>query len=113
MASYRVSGKIQREENTMNDKDIVTLFFERSQQAITELSQKYGKLCFHIALNILKCNTYNTTQSNFAEVLREFFQKFFLISYYGKVSKMPNKSERKKLQTAKIITLSNLLFSYG
>lgn len=58
-------------------------------------------------------NTYNTTQSNFAEVLREFFQKFYLISYYGKVSKMPNKSERKKLQTAKIITLSNLLFSYG
>lgn len=40
----------------MNDKDIVQLFFERSQQAITELSQKYGKLCFHIALNILKCN---------------------------------------------------------
>ena len=52
MASYRVSGKIQREENTMNDKDIVQLFFERSQQAVTELSQKYGKLCFHIALNI-------------------------------------------------------------
>lgn len=40
----------------MNDKDIVQLFFERSQQAVTELSQKYGKLCFHIALNILKCN---------------------------------------------------------
>lgn len=40
----------------MNDKNIVRLFFERSQQAITELSQKYGKLCFHIALNILKCN---------------------------------------------------------
>lgn len=40
----------------MNDKDIVQLFFERSQQAITELSQKYGKLCFRIALNILKCN---------------------------------------------------------
>ena len=40
----------------MNDKDIVQLFFERSQQAITELSQKYGKLCFHIAMNILKCN---------------------------------------------------------
>lgn len=40
----------------MNDKDIVQLFFERSQQAITELSQKYGKLCLHIALNILRCN---------------------------------------------------------
>lgn len=40
----------------MNDKDIVQLFFERSQQAINELSQKYGKFCFRIALNILKCN---------------------------------------------------------
>ncbi len=39
--------------------------------------------------------TYNTEQSDFAEVLREIFQKVFLISYYGKVSKMPNKSERK------------------
>ncbi len=39
----------------MNDKTIVQLFFERSERAITELSQKYGKLCFHIALNILKC----------------------------------------------------------
>lgn len=56
MASYKVSGKIQKEEDAMNDKNIVQLFFERSEQAITELSQKYGKLCFHIALNILKCN---------------------------------------------------------
>jgi hypothetical protein len=36
--------------------------------------------------------TYNTTQSNFAEVLREIYQKIFLISYYGKVSKMPKKN---------------------
>lgn len=40
----------------MNDKEIVQLFFQRSQQAINELSQKYGKVCFHIAFNILKCN---------------------------------------------------------
>lgn len=39
----------------MNDKEIVQLFFERSQQAITKLSQKYGRLCFHIAFTILKC----------------------------------------------------------
>ncbi|MCM1145740.1 MAG: sigma-70 family RNA polymerase sigma factor [Blautia sp.] len=39
----------------MNDNDIVQLFLERSQQAITELSQKYGRLCFHIAFNILQC----------------------------------------------------------
>ena len=36
--------------------------------------------------------TYNTGQSDFAEVLRKFFQKVFLISYYGKVSKMPKLS---------------------
>lgn len=35
--------------------------------------------------------TYNTEQGDFAEVLRENFQKVFLISYYGKVSEMPNK----------------------
>jgi len=35
--------------------------------------------------------TYNTTQRDFAEVLRKIFQKVFLISYYGKVSEMPNK----------------------
>lgn len=35
--------------------------------------------------------TYNTEQGDFAEVLRENFQKVFLISYYGKVFEMPNK----------------------
>ena len=42
MASYRMSGEIQWEENAMNDKEIVQLFLKRSQHAIAELSQKYG-----------------------------------------------------------------------
>jgi len=37
----------------MDDRQIVGLFFERSDQAITELSKKYGKLCLKIAINIL------------------------------------------------------------
>lgn len=37
----------------MDDKQIISLFFERSEQAITELSQKYGVLCFQLANNIL------------------------------------------------------------
>ena len=37
----------------MDDKQIIRLFFERSEQAITELSQKYGDLCMKIARNIL------------------------------------------------------------
>ena len=37
----------------MDDRQIVRLFFERSEQAITELSRKYGDLCFRIADNML------------------------------------------------------------
>ena len=37
----------------MDDREIIALFYERSEQAITELSKKYGDLCFKIAINIL------------------------------------------------------------
>lgn len=43
----------------MDDSKIIALFNERSEQAITELSEKYGKLCLQIAKNILK----NTSDS--------------------------------------------------
>ncbi len=38
----------------MEDSKIVALFFSRSQQAIAELSAKYGAACGRIARNILK-----------------------------------------------------------
>lgn len=37
----------------MKDEEIIALFFERSEQAITELETRYGTLCRRIALNIL------------------------------------------------------------
>lgn len=37
----------------MDDSRIVELFFARSEQAIAELSNKYGSVCSRIALNIL------------------------------------------------------------
>lgn len=37
----------------MDDSKIIELFFERSEQAIDELSKKYGPLCKKIAFNIL------------------------------------------------------------
>ena len=37
----------------MQDSKIIDLFFERSEQAITELSIKYEKLCKQISINIL------------------------------------------------------------
>ena len=38
----------------MDDGKIIDLFYERSEQAIFELSEKYGSFCRKIALNILK-----------------------------------------------------------
>lgn len=40
----------------MEDSKIIALFFARSEQAITELSNKYGKLCMRVADNILSNN---------------------------------------------------------
>ena len=37
----------------MEDKNIIQLFFERSESAIAETATKYGKLCHTIAYNIL------------------------------------------------------------
>lgn len=37
----------------MDDSKIIEIFFERSEQAITELSAKYGAICLHVAENIL------------------------------------------------------------
>ncbi len=37
----------------MDDEKIIELFFARSEQAISELDEKYGRLCHQIARNIL------------------------------------------------------------
>ena len=37
----------------MDDKQIVALYWERSEKAISETSKKYGKYCSYIAYNIL------------------------------------------------------------
>lgn len=40
----------------MNDKQIVDLYWARSENAISETSKKYGKYCHYIARNILHNN---------------------------------------------------------
>ena len=37
----------------MDDKQIIGLFFQRSEQAITQLKEKYGALCLSVARHIL------------------------------------------------------------
>lgn len=38
----------------MNDTEIIELFFERSEQAISEIDRKYGRLCGSVSYNILQ-----------------------------------------------------------
>ncbi len=38
----------------MEDTDIIELFYNRSEQAIKELSEKYGAVCSQVSKNILK-----------------------------------------------------------
>ena len=37
----------------MEDVDIVELYWQRNEQAITETDQKYGRYCHYIAYQIL------------------------------------------------------------
>ena len=43
-----------KEGDEMDDRKIIELFFDRSEQAIVELSNKYGDICQKVAVNILK-----------------------------------------------------------
>ena len=37
----------------MDDSKIIDLFFERSEIAIIELSNKYGSICMKVSMNVL------------------------------------------------------------
>lgn len=39
----------------MDDKQIIALYFDRDENAITETAQKYGSYCYSIAYGILCC----------------------------------------------------------
>ena len=38
----------------MQDKDIIELFWQRDEAAITATERKYGKYCHRIAMNVLE-----------------------------------------------------------
>ena len=46
----------------VEDKNIIDLYWDRDENAITETAKKYGKYCFSIAFNILS-NTEDAEES--------------------------------------------------
>ncbi len=55
-STYRVKGV-----SVMDDKRIIAMFWERDEYALTAVREKYGKLCRHIAYNLLG-NTEDTEE---------------------------------------------------
>ena len=53
---YRCKGKNQKGGLSMNDKDIIQLYLNRDQRALSATAKKYGKYCTSIAKNILGNN---------------------------------------------------------
>ena len=49
---YRWRLKKTEVTQTMDDSKIIDLFFERSEKAIVELSNKYGSVCLKVSMNI-------------------------------------------------------------
>lgn len=63
MLSYYIGvgpTKTKRSYNTMNDDQIVELYFQRNEAAIAETSAKYGRLLKSIATNVL--NNYSDSE---------------------------------------------------
>ena len=75
----------------MDDKQIVDLYWERSEKAIDETEEKYGKYCYNIAYNIL----HNTQDSE--ECVNDTYMQawnyippqrpHFLSSFLGKITR--------------------------
>lgn len=75
----------------MNDNQILNLFFERSEMAISETEKKYGRYCYSIAYQIL------SDEEDVKEVLNDTYLKVWntippqrpsiLKSYVGMISR--------------------------
>ena len=37
----------------MNDQEIISLYFDRDEQAIAETDKRYGKTCMQVSMSIL------------------------------------------------------------
>ena len=68
----------------LKDQEIVELFFERSEQAITELILKYGAAVRNVASNILR------NPQNAEEYKRDFNEKLNLFLLQNEMVKLIN-----------------------
>ena len=51
--TYIMNGNLCKGGDEVDDKHIIELYWQRSENALRETSSKYGKLCLHLAKNML------------------------------------------------------------
>ena len=94
----------------MEDDRIVALYWARSEDAITETSEKYGKYCYAIAYNILS-NAEDADESvtdTYLDAWHMLFERLYEDNVSGKIddarfAKMSNRYEQEQGANAKKI----------
>ena len=75
----------------MDDRQIVDLYFQRSEQAIRETAKKYGRYCFSIARNILEnaSDAEETVNDTYISAWRSIppHRPALLSTYLGKITR--------------------------
>lgn len=75
----------------MTDEKIIDLFLERSEQAIKELSLKYGSLCKNISFNILhnECDAEECENDTYVKVWNTIppQKPYCLVAYVSKIAR--------------------------
>lgn len=75
----------------MNDKQIIDLFFTRSEQAISEVRAKYGNYCHRIAYNVL--HNYEDSEECVNDAFLQAWNTIppqkpsILVSFLGKITR--------------------------
>ena len=107
-----------KERPTMNDNEILKLYIDRNEQAISETSKKYGNYCMKIAINILsdrldseECvnDTYmkawGAIPPQYPNVLSAFLGK---ITRNLAINKMNSRNASKRVSSEYSVSLSEL-----
>ena len=107
----------------MKDQEIVSLFFDRSEQAISETDRKYGAYCYSIAYNILSSredseesvsDTYLTAWNSIPPKRPDFLGAFLgKITRHISIDRWRRKATRKRGGGEMILALDELAECVG
>ncbi len=105
MVVYIDERPLQRKGDTVKDEEIIALYWERNETALSETKEKYGNYCFSISYNIL--NSWEDAE----ECLNDTWQRVWnsippqiperLSVYLGKITRNLSLNRLKQCKTAK------------